>query len=99
MGAICSSFITVRARFGPIAGSDASMSETRILPAIAGRRVADIHGGDVKALHRAISASGSPVRANRVLALLSTMFSLALQPRAGEAKPWRDAALMKELCC
>ena len=72
--------------------NDRRMVETRILPALGERKVADVHGGDVRALHRAISASGTPIRANRVLALLSAMFSLALQPKAGESAPWRDAA-------
>jgi integrase len=57
------------------------------------RRVADIHHGDVQHLHKMITASGRPVRANRVLSIASKMFSLALLPRAGEAKPWRDASM------
>jgi integrase len=57
------------------------------------RKVADIHFGDMERLHKAITASGRPVRANRVLAIASKMFSLSLLPRAGEAKPWRDAAM------
>lgn len=64
--------------------NDWRMIATRVLPGLGGRKVADIHGGDIRALHRAISASGAPVGANRVLALLSTMFSLSLQPREGE---------------
>lgn len=66
--------------------------ESRILPALGTRKVADVHSGDVRALHRAMSSSGAPVGANRTLALLSSMFSLSLQPKAGEAKAWRDAA-------
>jgi integrase len=57
------------------------------------RKVADIHFGDIEALHRQITASGRPVRANRILAVASKAFSLALRPRAGEAAPWRDAAM------
>jgi integrase len=33
------------------------------------------------------------VRANRILAIASKMFSLALVPKAGETLPWRNAAL------
>jgi integrase len=56
------------------------------------RKVADVHFGDIEALHKRITASGRPVRANRILAIASKMFSLALKPCAGETKPWRDAA-------
>jgi integrase len=56
------------------------------------RKVADIHFGDIEALHKRVTASGRPVRANRILAIASKMFSLAFKPRAGETKPWRDAA-------
>ena len=59
-------------------------------------KVADVHGGDVADMHRRISESiGSHgprrVRANRVLAVCSEMFSLALVPKAGETIPWRNA--------
>ena len=55
-------------------------------------RVADIHGGDIAHIHRRITESGRPVRANRILAVCSKMFSLALVPLAGETLPWRNAA-------
>jgi integrase len=58
----------------------------------AGRRVADVHHGDIVALHRAITESGHPVLANRVVSCASRMFALALLPMAGEDKPWRDHA-------
>jgi integrase-like protein/Arm domain-containing DNA-binding protein len=58
----------------------------------ADRRVADVHHGDLVALHRAITASGHPVLANRTLACASRMFSLSLKPMAGEDRPWRDQA-------
>jgi integrase len=70
---------------------DCAMIEGEILPIIGKRKVADIHQGDIKALHRAITKRGARVRANRVLAVLSKMFSLSLVPRAGDAEPWRDA--------
>jgi integrase len=56
------------------------------------RRVADVHHGDIVALHRAITDSGHPVLANRTVACASRMFSLALKPMAGEDRPWRDHA-------
>jgi integrase len=56
------------------------------------RQVADVHHGDIAALHRAITDTGHPVLANRTVACASRMFSLALMPMAGEDKPWRDQA-------
>jgi integrase len=53
--------------------------------------VKDVHGGDVRDMHRKITESGRPVRANRILAVCSKMFSLSLVPKAGENKPWRNA--------
>jgi integrase len=58
----------------------------------ADRRVADVHHGDIVALHRAITDSGHPVLANRTVSCASRMFSLTLKPMAGEDKPWRDQA-------
>jgi integrase len=58
----------------------------------ADRRVADVHYGDIVALHRALTDSGRPVLANRTVSCASRMFSLALLPMAGEDKPWRDQA-------
>ncbi len=51
--------------------------------------VRDVHNGDVQDMHRKITGSGRPVRANRVLAVCSKMFSLSLVAKAGENKPWR----------
>jgi integrase len=55
-------------------------------------KVRDLHGGDIADMHRRITESGRPVRANRILAICSKAFSLALVPKAGETLPWRDAA-------
>jgi integrase len=55
-------------------------------------KVADVHGGDVRDLHRKITESGRPVRANRILAVCSKMFSMSLVPMPGENTPWRNAA-------
>jgi integrase len=80
---------------------DWQMIENYILPfkvnprtaKLAERKVAEIHDGDMRELHRRITDSGHPTGANRVLAVASKMFSLALQKQAGEASPWRDASL------
>jgi integrase len=71
--------------------------EKRMLVEIADKlgkhtKVRDIHGGDIADMHRRITESGRPVRANRTLAAASKMFSLALMPKSGETLPWRDAA-------
>jgi integrase len=58
----------------------------------ADRKVAEVHHGDIVALHRAITDSGHPVLANRTVSCASRMFSLSLKPMAGEDKPWRDQA-------
>jgi hypothetical protein len=58
----------------------------------ADRRVADVHHGDIVALHRAITDTGHPVLANRTIACASRMFALSLLPMAGEDSPWRDQA-------
>jgi integrase len=55
-------------------------------------KVAEIHGGDIADMHRRITESGRPIRANRILGVCSKMFSLALVPKAGENTPWRNAA-------
>jgi integrase len=56
------------------------------------RRVAAIHHGDVKNMHRRITESGRPIRANRILGVCSKAFSLSLVPLHGEDEAWRDAA-------
>jgi integrase len=61
-------------------------------------KVADVHGGDIRDMHRKISESvgrSGPraVRANRILSVCSKMFSLSLVPMKGENTPWRNAAL------
>ena len=58
----------------------------------ADRRVADVHHGDIVALHRGITESGHPVLANRTVSCASRMFSISLLPMAGENRPWRDQA-------
>jgi integrase len=62
-------------------------------PKMGDRLVADIHSGDVEALHKAITKAGHPVLANRVLATLSAMFTLAMKPKADEDKAWRPVGL------
>jgi integrase len=54
-----------------------------------------VHHGDIAQMHRKISESivrygPRRVRANRILALASKMFSLSLVPLPGENTPWRN---------
>src|SRR6516165_10809211 len=37
-------------------------------------KVADVHGGDIADMHRRITETGRPVRANRIMAVCSKMF-------------------------
>jgi integrase len=58
---------------------DRSMAETIIRPKWRHRRVIDITSDDVEALHAELTKAGKPIRANRVLSLLSTVFALAIK--------------------
>lgn len=55
---------------------DRSMIDRLILPVLGTRRVADLTRREIEALH--IASADRPYRANRLLALLSKMFSLAV---------------------
>ena len=72
--------------------NDWQMIENEILPAIGDRKVAEVDQVDIESLRRAITERGRAVRANRVLAVASKMFSLALKRKEGEAAPWRYQA-------
>jgi integrase len=54
-------------------------------------KVADVHDGDIEALHGRLTSQNGPVRANRVIAIASKAFSLSLKKLPGEKEPWRDA--------
>ena len=58
---------------------DQSMIEQWIKPELGNRKVADVRYEDIEGLHRKVTAGGTPTRANRVAALLSKMFSLAVR--------------------
>jgi integrase len=58
---------------------DRSMIRLSILPAMGTTKVKDVDRMAVRALHRKITRSGTPNRANAVLRLLSTMFNLAVE--------------------
>jgi integrase len=50
-----------------------------IIPALGRLKVADVTFADIDGVHRAISKRGRPYRANRVVALLSRIFSLSVR--------------------
>jgi integrase len=52
--------------------------------------VEDVNDADIEQMHKRITASGRPVRANRILDIASKMFSLALRALPGENTPWID---------
>ena len=70
---------------------DREMLAKDILPFLGRRRVAEVNQGDVLAMHHRITDRPAAVRANRALALVSCLFSLAMKLKAGEADPWRTA--------
>jgi integrase len=57
---------------------DRSMLERDVLPVLGKLKVADVRHGDVDRLHRQIGKR-APIRANRVVALLSKMFAIAVK--------------------
>jgi len=56
--------------------NDRSMLDRIILPRLGGKKVSDVQSRDVHALH--VAMKDTPYQANRVLALMSKMFSLAV---------------------
>lgn len=60
------------------APDDRAMLKKHILPEFGRMKVAAVGRSDLRRLHRKITDAGTPYRANRVLALLSRMFSLAV---------------------
>jgi integrase len=63
------------------AKTDKEAIDKVLLPALGRHKVADITFDDVNKIHRRITERGKPYRANRVVALLSKMFALAVKNR------------------
>jgi integrase len=59
------------------AAEDASLLRQHIVPKLGKLRVAAVRRADIEALHRETSKT-TPIRANRALSLLKTMFNLAI---------------------
>jgi|HubBroStandDraft_2_1064218.scaffolds.fasta_scaffold67577_2 integrase len=73
--------------------ADWAMITGEILPVLGERKVSEVHFGDLKGLHERITASGRPVRANRVIAVASKMFALSLKPMAGRERFFSTAEI------
>ena len=58
---------------------DESLIRQWIKPELGNKKVSDLRHADVERLHRKITVHGTPTRANRIAALLSKMFSLAIR--------------------
>ena len=69
------------------AGDYRSMLVRHIRPALGHLKVAEVTFSDVDALHRKITKNGSPYAGNRVVALLSKMFSSAMRWNMCESNP------------
>jgi integrase len=62
------------------ANEDRALLRDYILPALGKLKVAAVTQADIRKLHRDITRAGKPIRANRVLACVRTMFNLAMSP-------------------
>lgn len=56
-----------------------SQIQRHILPALKHVKIADVSYSDIETIHRKITRRGQPYHANRVLALMSKMFSLSIR--------------------
>ena len=61
--------------------------DNEIRPALGRLKVAEVTYSDADGLHRRLTARGTPYRANRVIALLSRMFSMAIKWRMRADNP------------
>jgi len=67
--------------------ADKWMLEKYVLPKLRNMRVAEVQFEDIDGLHRKITKAGAPTQANRVVALLSKMFALAIKWRMRSDNP------------
>lgn len=80
LAALCDAYLTDHAEKKKRASSakaDRAYIDRFILPALGRRKVVEIGMNDIQRLHNGLA--GTPYQANRVLALLSKMFSLAVR--------------------
>jgi integrase len=70
--------------------------ERHIRPALGGKKVAEVAWSDVDALHRKITKAGRATQANRVVAVASKMFALAIKWRLRPDNPARGVERNQE---
>src|SRR4029434_3919203 len=70
--------------------------EGEIRPALRTLKVAEVTFADTDGFHRKLTKRGTPYRANRVLALLSRMFSLAIRWQWRSDNPCRGVERNQE---
>jgi integrase len=78
------------------AGDYARMLRLYVRPALGRLKVADVRFEDIDRLHRKVTAADRPYRANRLAAILSKMFALAIRWRMREDNPVRGIERNKE---
>ena len=81
---------SISPRSGSVRGAmTRNMIAKRILPALGAIKVSDVTFSNIDGLHRKITRGGTPIRANRVAALLSKMFSVAIKLQMRSDNPCR----------
>jgi integrase len=78
------------------AGDYARMLRLYVRPALGRLKVADVRFEDIDRLHRKVTAADRPYRANRLAAILSKMFALAIRWGMREDNPVRGIERNKE---
>jgi integrase len=76
---LCARYLDEHAHKKRSESDDIRVVNRFILPAMRNLKVADVTFSDIDGLHRKITKSGTATRANRVVSLLSKMFSLAIR--------------------
>jgi integrase len=76
---MCDRYLSEHAVRKRSARDDESMIRLYVRPELGNRKVASITFGDIDKLHRKVTQNGTPYRANRLIALLSKMFNLAIR--------------------
>lgn len=80
-----------RKRGGSLA-EDEGLIRQWLVPELGSRKVADLRRPDVDKFHRRITDAGTPIRANRAVALLSTMMGLAVRWELRADNPAKGAS-------
>jgi hypothetical protein len=89
VAALCDRFVEEylpRNRPGTVSNYTALL-DRYVRPHFGNHKVADVRFEDIDALHRKITRAGSPYAANRTVAVLSRMFSLAVRWRMTDSNP------------